>query len=131
MGTNVILMNSAMLRIPSSVVESARIDGCGYFKELLYITIPLIMPTITTWITVIMTGCLGFFMQPMLIGGAPDNGKTMTIPWLIFNAAAKGDANRNALIGAATNGVILSLFVMPFVFIARFLCNKFTPEVEF
>lgn len=132
LGTNVILMSSAMLRIPTSVTEAAELDGVGFYKELFTITLPLIMPTITTWITMIIASVFGFMMQPMLLTEntpGPDN-KFNTIPWLIF-AQVQDGANEPLIPAAATLGMTLSLLIVPLVAFMRWLCNKFTPEVSF
>lgn len=130
LGTNVILMSSAMLRIPTSLTEAAELDGCSFYREMFSITIPLIMPTITTWLTMLFSSVFGFVMQPMLIakGGGTDN-RYMTLPWLIFNVVANG--SKQSIPVAATYGILLSILVMPIVYVARWLCNKFTPEVSF
>ena len=44
LGSNVILMCGAMQRIPAEIVESATLDGVGFWRELTVFTIPLIMP---------------------------------------------------------------------------------------
>ena len=49
-GINIILMASAMSRIPESVIESAKLDGVGFWRELFQIHIPLIMPTISVFL---------------------------------------------------------------------------------
>lgn len=132
LGTNVILMSSAMLRIPSSITEAAELDGCGYYRELLTITLPLIMPTITTWITMILTSVFGFVMQPMLLteGAKGTDSKFYTIPWAVFDQVQNGAA-KATIPGAATLGIVLSIIVLPIVSVVRWLCNKFTPDVSF
>ena len=132
LGTNVILMSSAMLRIPSSVTEAAELDGCGFSRELFTITLPLIMPTITTWLTMLLTSVFGFVMQPMLLteGARGTNSKFYTIPWLIFDQVQNGAQKAN-IPAAATLGIILSIIILPIVAVMRWLCNKFTPEVSF
>lgn len=132
LGTNVILMSSAMLRIPSSVTEAAELDGCGFYRELFTITLPLIMPTITTWLTMVITSVFGFVMQPMLLtqGSRGDFSKYYTIPWTIFDQVQNGAA-KATIPAAATLGIILSIIILPIVSVMRWLCNKFTPEVSF
>lgn len=130
LGTNVILMSGAMLRIPSDIPEALQIDGCGYFREMFSVTIPLIMPTITTWGIAIFTSVFGFMMQPMLIaltGGY--EGKTMTIPWLLFNMVQSG--KRDNLLWSATCGIMFSVFMLPFTLGIRFLLERVTPDVDF
>jgi len=134
LGTNVILLNSAMLRIPREVTEAARLDGCSFYKELTSIVIPLIMPTITTWMTAILTSVFSFIMQPMLISNnqAGSNGKYLTIPWLIFNnVSGTNGVNYTSFPYIATIGIVLSVFVMPFVLFMRWLFNRITPDVSF
>ena len=131
MGTNVILMASSMQRIPNEVSEAARLDGCGFFRELISVTVPCIMPTITSWMTMIFTSVFAFYLQPMLIGTDPIDGTTLTIPWLIFNAAEAGSSNMNAMINAATMGIFLSVFMLPFILLMRFVMKKLTPEVSY
>ncbi|MBQ6922076.1 MAG: sugar ABC transporter permease [Clostridia bacterium] len=132
LGTNVILMSSAMLRIPSSITEAAELDGCGFYKELFTITLPLIMPTITTWVTMIIVSVFGFFMQPMLLtNGKPGtDNKFYTIPWAIFDQVQNGAAN-STIPTAATMGILLSLIIMPLVTLMRYVFKKLTPEVSF
>ena len=132
LGTNVILMSSAMLRIPTSITEAAELDGCGYYRELFTITLPLIMPTITTWVTMILTSVFGFMMQPMLLTESHmgTDSKFDTIPWLVFRQVENGAAKAN-IPGAAAQGILLSVIVLPIVAVIRWLCNKFTPEVSF
>ena len=128
-GTNVILMASAMQRIPNEISESSRLDGCGFFRELFFITIPCIMPTITSWMTMIFTSVFGFFVQPMLLAPSVSEGFTTTIPMAIFSIAESGKTN--LFIGAATLGIFLSLFMLPWVLLMRFIMNKVTPEVSY
>ena len=130
LGTNVILMSGAMLRIPQEIPEALEIDGCGYFRELFSVTIPLIMPTITTWSIAIFTSVFGFMMQPMLIavvGGY--ESKAMTIPWLLFNLVQS--QGKEHLLYAATLGIMFSVFMLPFTLGIRLVLERLTPDVDF
>ncbi len=133
MGANVILMTSAMNRIPTEISEASRIDGCGFFREMTYVTVPLIMPTITTWVMMIFAATYSFFMQPMLIleynSGA--DGKFMTTPWQIFNLVADSGFDTQRLITAACLGIMLTMIVLPINLLMRALLNRFTAEVSY
>lgn len=130
LGTNVVLMSGAMLRIPQDIPEALQIDGCGYFREMFSVTIPLIMPTITTWGIAIFTSVFGFMMQPMLIALTEGyENKTMTIPWLLFNMVQSG--SKKNLLWSATCGIMFSVFMLPFTLGIRFLLEKVTPDVDF
>lgn len=130
MGTNVILISSAMQRIPKEVSEAAKLDGSGFFHELVHITVPLIMPTIATWAMMIFTSVYGFYMQPMLISNEMANITTDTTAWIIFRNIQNVYAPRN-LIFAATLGIVASLIIMPVTLGCRALLNRKSTEVTY
>lgn len=130
LGTNVILISSAMQRIPKEVSEAAKLDGSGFFHELIHITIPLIMPTIATWAMLIFTSVFNFYMQPMLISNEMANLTTDTTAWIIFRNIQNVYAPRN-LIYAATLGLVLSLLIMPVTLTCRALLNRTSTEVTY
>ena len=47
-GGNVLLLSGAMSRVPTELVESAKIDGIGFWRELFKIEVPLIGGTLST-----------------------------------------------------------------------------------
>lgn len=127
LGSNVILMRGAMLRIPKEVVESAVLDGCGFFRELWSITIPLCMSTISVYIVSISMAATSFTMAPMLIaksGGVM--GRFMTFSWFIFENAST--TSLGTIISVTTMGVFFTLVNLPLMVAARVLTKKFTPE---
>ena len=130
LGTNVILISSAMQRIPQEVSEAAKLDGSGFFHELIHITIPLIMPTIATWAMLIFTSVFNFYMQPMLISNEMANTTTDTTAWIIFRNIQNVYAPRN-LIFAATLGIVASVLIMPVTLTCRALLNRKSTEVTY
>ena len=133
MGANVILITSAMNRIPKEISEASRIDGAGFFRELTHVTLPLIMPTITTWVMMIFASVYSFFMQPMLILDYNTGRDLMfsTAPMQIFNMVAQAGIDKQILINAACLGIMLTLIVLPLNLIMRAVLNKFTAEVTY
>ncbi len=55
-GTSTVMYSSTMSGISESIVEAAKLDGITPFKELWYITIPLIWPTFATFVVVGFAG---------------------------------------------------------------------------
>ena len=133
MGANVILLTSAMNRIPKELSEASRLDGCGFFREMTYVTVPLVMPTITTCGMMIFAATYNFFMQPMLIfeNNSGKDGAFLTAPWQIFNLVADAGFDKQRLISAACLGIMLTLIVLPLNLIMRALLNRFTAEVSY
>lgn len=133
MGANVILLTSAMNRIPKEISEASRLDGCGFFRELTHVTVPLIMPTITTWIMMIFAAVYAFFMQPMLIleNNMGVDGMFSTTPLQIFNLVADSGFDKQRLITAACLGIVLTIVVLPINLLMRAVLNRFTAEVSY
>ena len=73
--TNLIIISSAMSRIPVEVLESARLDGCSSFKELIFLILPMIWSSVSTLVIFILTG---IFSPPTL---------AIVYPWLLALSA--------------------------------------------
>lgn len=132
LGTNVIMLSGAMMRIPGDITEACLIDGVGFWREAVQFVLPLVMPTIGIYIISILAAPLAFTMQPMLI--AAEDGtenKFLTMSWYIYKTVNNPMSGENEMLSAATVGIVFSLLMMPFIIGARILVNKFTPEVEF
>lgn len=72
-----VIMLTGLSGISDDIYEAADIDGCSRFKQVFYVTIPMIKPVILTSITLAVTGALKIFDLPwvMVPNGAPQ-GKT-------------------------------------------------------
>ena len=124
-GVNIVLFESAMRRIPESVIEAGKLDGIGMFWEMFKIVIPLVWPTVLTTLTLAISG----FMTadgPILLftEGA---GNTSTISFYIYWTVYKKSGHNY---GAAI-GIFCSLISMPIVFTARHFLSKVVDNVEY
>lgn len=68
-----VIMLTGLSDISEDVYEAASIDGCSKFKQVFYITIPLLRGVICTCVTLAVTGALKVFDLPWVIvpKGAP------------------------------------------------------------
>ena len=129
-GINIILMSSAMSRIPEEVLESAKLDGVGFWRELFQIHIPLIMPTISVFLVNSMMAVSAFYIQPMLILANNSGGSTYnTVGWYMFTMTPK--AQNIDMPTISTVGFILTVAVSFLVIVVRRITDKLTPEVDF
>ena len=133
-GTNVILIGSAMSRVPDSVLEAAKLDGCGLFRELMQLILPLIWPTLSTLLLLSLTS---FFSSsgPILLF-APDGGAgTTTLSFWIFKQVyGSGDfgqlgGSQNYGLVSAT-GLVFTCVWIPVILFVRWLMEK-VPTVEY
>ncbi len=130
-GINIILMSSAMSRIPEEVIESAKLDGVGFWRELFQIRIPLIMPTISVFIINSMMAVSAFYLQPMLLTAERPGpmSEYYTVGWYMFDMAPR--AGNGDLPGISTIGLILTVMVSILVIVSKKITDKITPDVDF
>lgn len=127
-GYNVLLLTGAFSRIPMDLVESAKLDGIGFWRELVSITLPLISSTLNTLLVLGSTAVLTTFLQPMMLTGGGPNNSTFTIAYYIAAMVKQG---ANGICSAATLGVFVSVIALPILLGFRKLLNKLLPSVEF
>ena len=129
-GTQVLMYVSTMGGIDVSVQEAARLDGVNYLTELWYITIPLIFPTISTFI---LTGIAGIFNNQANLfsfGGANVPGKIQTLGYYMYSELQQNSTNATAWPYLSAISLIFTFIVAPVTFLVRYLLNKFGPKVE-
>ena len=128
LGGNLILLGSAMGRIPEELVEAGKIDGIGFFRELWSITVPLIGTTLATLYMMGTTVIFTFFMQVKLISSGGPNGETFTIMLYIVEVVK---ADTRDLSGAATVGMLVAAVGTPLVLLTRWTVDKLFPAYEY
>ena len=124
-GSQVLFYTNAMAQIPSSVMEASEIDGCGHFRQLFYIVIPHILPTIETFL---IASIAGFFMNQAglfniygIIDNAPELG---TIGYFIYSKAAPGAQDWYPVMSAF--GICCSFIAIPAVFLLKQITKRIT-----
>ena len=127
--TNMLLFSSGMARIPTEVLEAAKLDGVGPGREIISLIVPLIWPTFTTQFILAFTGIFqagGPIL--MLTQGAND---TTTFAFWMFskivgtNGLGGGDAGSpDSVRLVSAMGVACTLIAVPIVFFTRWLCGK-------
>lgn len=130
LGANVIMLSGAMSRIPADIGEYCQLEGVGFWRELVQIVIPLIMPTLGVYLVNILLSVFAFMMQPlMILGGIEGDGQYFdTIGWYIFRASSQGVKSAHE---ASTLGLLLTIMITPFVVGLRVFIKKVTPDVQF
>ncbi len=74
LGFYMVLFMAAVLNIPTSLFEAARIDGCNEFKQTLKITLPLMWEQVRTALIffVVTSSGVGFSLVFMMTKGGPN-----------------------------------------------------------
>lgn len=130
LGANVIMISGAMLRIPNDILEYSRLEGVGFWRELFQIVLPLIMPTVSVYLISILTSVFGLTLQPLMIAQTTGvDNRYYTVGWYIFQSV-QGNST-SGMLSASTLGMVLTLFMLPIIIIARKVLKRLTPDVQF
>ena len=127
-GTQILMYSGAMNGIDPSITEAAKLDGANPWIEFFHIILPLIFPTIQTFI---VTGVAAIFTNQInLVAFEALNGhnKYNTIGYYLFRKANAPTQYEYPI--WATFGVILTLIAAPLTMLTRWALDKFGPSVD-
>jgi ABC-type sugar transport system permease subunit len=119
---------SAMSRIPVSVLEAAKLDGCGPFREFTSIVMPLVGPTMGTMIVLSFSGMLGA-SGPILLFISDGLAGISTLSFRIYHIMLQNPTGDIGFVSAL--GLVMSLFSFPIALLARYITNKAFPAYEY
>lgn len=102
-GYNALLFMAGLQAIPESYFESAQIEGCGFWRKLYHITLPLIIPTTVFVVTVsTMYGFINsFVLAKLTTGGGPFEATNVIMSYIFqlgFDSFRLGQANAVTLV---------------------------------
>ena len=124
-GSAVVMYPNIMANIDKEIIEAGRIDGCNSLQELWHIIIPLILPTIATFM---VTGVAGIFnnMGPNYTfwdTSAPP--EATNIGYLIYARVLKSGAAEYGYTSAL--GFICTLIAFPITLLVKYIFDKADP----
>ena len=126
---NIIYFNSAMSRLPSSVLESAELDGASEKRQFVSIVIPMVWPTITTISITLISGALGWYIPSLLLDPGNMAGElgTGTLALMIMT-----NVNAGKTVGyPSALGVVIAVLGGALVMAFKTIMEKVFPEVEY
>ena len=127
-GTQILMYSGAMNGIDPSITEAAKLDGANPWIEFFYIILPLIFPTIQTFL---VTGVAGIFINQINLVAFESLSapiKYNTIGYYLFRKAAAPTQYEYPL--WATMGAMLTLVAAPLTLLTRWLLDKYGPSVD-
>lgn len=85
LGYNATIFIAAFKMIPGDIYEAASIDGAGGFKKILYITLPMIKPTLLIVTILLITGVFKIFeIVIQLTGGGPNHLSELLVTYMYY-----------------------------------------------
>ena len=127
-GTQILMYSGAMNGIDPSITEAAKLDGANPFVEFFHIILPLIFPTIQTFL---VTGVAGLFVNQINLvafEGLSAEGQYMTIGYYLFKDTEAATQYRYPILAAY--GISLTLIAAPLTLLVRWALEKFGPSVD-
>ena len=122
-GTSTLIYSNAMRAIDDEIFESARLDGASDSQEFFHIVLPLIWPTLSTFI---VTGVGGMFTA----SGSLMAFYMMDAPPSIWgfgyyiSRMVKTDTSMGSYSLIAASGLAVSLMTIPITFTVKWLTEK-------
>jgi len=117
-----VVFSSAIQGIPEEIIEAAKIDGCGHWKQIRYIALPLLLPAVAILTTV---NCIGGFkafdILYVMTAGGPANASMVATIYMF----------RQAFVSTSF-GYSAAISVIMFVVAAFFgiLCMRLSQRTE-
>ena len=126
-GSGMIIWMGAMGRIPYDLIEVGWLDGIKPGREFFSVIIPLIRPTLTTFLTLQVVGILGASGSVLLF----TEGKydTWTLSYYLYHIVYKGQTQ--SYHDASALGLLMTLVTIPLVVLSRLIINKWGEEVQY
>ena len=129
--TTLIMYTNAMNQIDDSILESARLDGINEgLQEFFAICLPLIFPTITTFLVVNFSGFLSASgsLVAFFRFNAPQQYQTFGY-WMYVNVAATSSQIMYPYMAAS--GMFLTVIMAPLTFLLKHLLEKYGPSADY
>lgn len=126
-GTQTLLASSAMEGISNSVTDASKIDGCTPLQEYIYITIPMIWPTIKTFLVV---GVAGIFTNQMCLFSFFGNNASYslyTFGYFLYTSIQQASFSDYPYLAAM--GLVLTAVAVPLTYLVKLVVDKLGPKV--
>ncbi len=121
-GTNVLIFVGAITSISNEIIESANLDGATPIIELIYIVLPLIFSSVSTFIIV---GIAGMFVNTAgLYSFFGPGAATQTIGYYLYKDVMEGTASRADYSYLSAAGLLFSAVIIPVTMLVRWLLGK-------
>lgn len=91
LGFSVVIFTAALQAVPESLYEYASLEGAGYLKREIYITLPQILPTAFLVLVLAVVNAFKIFKEVYFIGGAYPDESVYTLQHYMNNKFAKLD----------------------------------------
>lgn len=108
-GVNVVLYLAGLQTIPDSLIEAARIDGATAWQTFWRVKIPMLAPTVTVNIVLVVVGLLRVYELILALTAGGPAGSTQSV---VYNILSTSFTKSQLGYGAAQSVVLLVVIVI-------------------
>ncbi|MDR1094578.1 MAG: carbohydrate ABC transporter permease [Clostridiales bacterium] len=113
---NIFMLYNFIKSLPRDLDDAAFIDGCGYFRYIFTIAMPLMLPIVTTLMLLKTIGCWNDFLSPYIYVLDPDFRTLSTGLYLFMGErATEWNVYAAAIFTVAAPMIALYIFTQRFV----------------
>ncbi len=124
--SSIIIYSNAMNAMDPEVFEAGRIDGTSNVTELLYVVVPMMMPTLSTYIITGFAGMLtgsGSLFVFYGLNGVPEQANLLG--YYLFQIAKAGVLE--AYPRAAATSLLMTVITVPVTLLVRWIMDRIDP----
>ena len=129
-GGTILMYSGTMSGIDPAIVEAGVIDGITPIKEFLFITVPMIYPTM---VVLLSTGVVGLFTHQMgLYSFFGENAEPQlyTLGYYLYKETQTNLESPARFPYLSSFGLLLTLIATPLTYLVKYLMEKWGPSVE-
>lgn len=129
-GTQILMYSGAMNSIDQSVLEAAKLDGANAFVEFTRVILPLIYPTIVTFM---VTNMAGFFTNQLNLFsfyGAHAETRYITLGYMLFKDTRNSSVTYAEFPKLAAYSVIFTCIATPITLLTKKFMDRIGPSTE-
>ena len=128
---NIILWGGSFSRIPDSVVESARLDGVSWLREMFQIVLPMVWPTFVLLLTTNVAGIFGATGNVFLLTQGEYGTQTLS-NWMYMRVQeASNPFATNTIYRVSALGLMLTIISCALALLFRKFLNSRVEEVQY
>lgn len=108
-----VILLAGLTAIPQDVKDAADVDGAGFWRQLFYIRLPLLLPIMAVALLYGMIFTFtDFIVVFVLTGGGPVDGTQVLPTWAYFKGVGGGDLAQGAAIALFLFPVLVAVAVL-------------------
>lgn len=125
-GVNMLLYLGAFGRIPESIIDAGKIDGCGWFRELWSLALPLIWETLSVMLILNVSTLFTATGSILLFTNGVEYNHTYTLSFWIYWEVTAGNLNYPSAVG-----LFFTVLAIPLVIVSRVITTKLNKGVTY